>query len=181
MVDTTVVIDLANSLSDEDKAVMEFFETSGRNLLAAEVAAGVKRDVALSIIGADRMPDNGYYRAKVAQEKLIEASGIPYTIVRPTQFMEFLGFGCASLAHGRHGDPAIFVCFRFFPGRSARWPDLSGARRENAGAKRSSSTARTRRGKKGTPDHLHHSACRCADDRASDEGRCHRVPYKAVP
>ena len=91
MVDTTVVIDLANSLSDEDEAVMEFFETSGRNLLAAEVAAGVKRHVALSIIGADRMPDNGYYRAKVAQEKLIEASGIPYTIVRATQFMEFLG------------------------------------------------------------------------------------------
>jgi uncharacterized protein YbjT (DUF2867 family) len=91
MVDTTVVIDLANSPSDEDKAVMEFFETSGRNLLAAEVAAGVKRHVALSIIGADRMPDSGYYRAKVAQEKLIEASGIPYTIVRATQFMEFLG------------------------------------------------------------------------------------------
>jgi uncharacterized protein YbjT (DUF2867 family) len=91
MVDTTVVIDLANSPSDEDKAVMEFFETSGRNLLAAEVAAGVKRHVALSIIGADRMPDNGYYRAKVAQEKLIEASGIPYTIVRATRFMEFLG------------------------------------------------------------------------------------------
>ena len=70
MVDTTVVIDLANSPSDEDKAVMEFFETSGRNLLAAEVSAGVKRLVALSIIGADRMPDNGYYRAKVVQEKL---------------------------------------------------------------------------------------------------------------
>ena len=86
-----MVIDLANSPSDEDKAVMEFFETSGRNLLAAEVAAGVKRHVALSIIGADRMPENGYYRAKVAQEKLIEASGIPYTIVRATQFMEFLG------------------------------------------------------------------------------------------
>ncbi|MBR0800769.1 SDR family oxidoreductase [Bradyrhizobium jicamae] len=91
MVDTTVVIDLANSSSDEDKAVMEFFETSGRNLLAAEVVAGVKRHVALSIIGADRLPDSGYYRAKVAQEKLIQASGIPYTIVRATQFMEFLG------------------------------------------------------------------------------------------
>ena len=91
MVDAIVVIDLTNSPSREDKAVMEFFETSGSNLLAAEVAAGVKRHVALSIIGADRMPDNGYYRAKVAQEKLIEASGIPYTIVRATQFMEFLG------------------------------------------------------------------------------------------
>ncbi len=91
MVDATVVIDLTNSPLREDKAVMEFFETSGRNLLAAEVAVGVKRHVALSIIGADRMPDNGYYRAKLAQEKLIEASGIPYTIVRATQFMEFLG------------------------------------------------------------------------------------------
>lgn len=91
MVGATVAIDLTNSPSREDKAVMEFFVTSGRNLLAAEVAVGVKRYVALSIIGADRMPDNGYYRAKVAQERLIEASGIPYTIVRATQFMEFLG------------------------------------------------------------------------------------------
>ena len=100
MVDATVVIDLTNSPSDEDKAVMEFFETSGRNLLAAEVAVGVKRHVALSIIGADRMPDNGYYRAKVAQEKLIEASGIPYTIVRATQFMEFLETIAARSADG---------------------------------------------------------------------------------
>src|SRR5215510_14552679 len=82
---TQVVIDLANSPSFEDKAVLEFFETSGRNLLAAEVAAGVRHHVALSIVGADRS-DNGYFRAKVAQEKLIEASGIPYTIVRSTQF-----------------------------------------------------------------------------------------------
>jgi uncharacterized protein YbjT (DUF2867 family) len=86
-----VVIDLANSPSFEDKAVMEFFETSGRNLLAAEAAAGVRHHVALSIVGTDRTPDNGYFRAKVAQEKLITASGIPYTIVRATQFMEFLG------------------------------------------------------------------------------------------
>jgi len=85
-----VVIDLANSPSFEDKAVMEFFETSGRNLLAAEAAAGVRHHVALSIVGTDRTPDNGYFRAKVAQEKLITASGIPYTIVRATQFMEFL-------------------------------------------------------------------------------------------
>jgi uncharacterized protein YbjT (DUF2867 family) len=85
-----VVIDLANSPSFEDKAVLEFFETSGRNLLAAEAAAGVGHHIALSIVGTDRTPDNGYFRAKVAQEKLIERSGIPYTIIRSTQFLEFL-------------------------------------------------------------------------------------------
>jgi uncharacterized protein YbjT (DUF2867 family) len=85
-----VVIDLANSPSFEDKAVLEFFQTSGRNLHAAEAAAGVRHHVALSIVGTDRTPDNGYFRAKVAQEKLIEASGIPYTIIRSTQFLEFL-------------------------------------------------------------------------------------------
>src|SRR2546423_4383455 len=86
-----VVVDVANSPSFEDKAVLEFFETSGRNLLAAEAAAGVGHHVALSIVGTDRTPDNGYFRAKVAQEKLIETSGVPYTIIRATQFMEFLG------------------------------------------------------------------------------------------
>jgi len=85
-----VVIDLANSPSFEDKAVLDFFQASGRNLHAAEAAAGVRHHVALSIVGTDRSPDNGYFRAKVAQEKLIEASGIPYTIIRSTQFMEFL-------------------------------------------------------------------------------------------
>jgi len=90
MVDTHAVIDVANSPSFEDKAVLEFFETSGRNLLAAEAAAGVGHHVALSIVGIDRS-DNGYFRAKVAQEKLIVASGIPYTIIRSTQFLEFLG------------------------------------------------------------------------------------------
>jgi len=85
-----VVIDLANSPSFEDKAVLEFFETSGRNLLAAEAAARVPHHVALSIVAIDRT-DNGYFRGKVAQERLIRASGIPYTIVRSTQFMEFLG------------------------------------------------------------------------------------------
>src|SRR5262245_52637204 len=85
-----VVIDLANSPSFEDKAVLEFFETSGRNLLAAEAAARVRHHVALSIVGTDRTPDNGYFRAKVVQEKLIEKSGIPYTIIRSTQFAEFL-------------------------------------------------------------------------------------------
>ncbi len=90
MAGAQVVIDLANSPSFEDKAVLEFFETAGRNLLAAEAAAGVRHHVALSIVGTDRS-DNGYFRAKVAQEKLIVASGIPYTIIRSTQFLEFLG------------------------------------------------------------------------------------------
>jgi uncharacterized protein YbjT (DUF2867 family) len=95
-----VVIDLTNSPSFEDRAVLEFFETSGRNLLAAEAAAGVQHHVALSIVGTDRTPDNGYFRAKVAQERLIEASGIPYTIIRATQFMEFLGGIADSSAQG---------------------------------------------------------------------------------
>ena len=94
-----VVIDLANSPSFEDKAVLEFFETSGRNLLAAEAAAGVRHHVALSIVGIDRS-DNGYFRAKVAQEKLITTSGIPYTIIRSTQFLDFLGAIAASSADG---------------------------------------------------------------------------------
>src|SRR6266536_1983784 len=89
MAGTQVVIDLANSPSFEDRAVLEFFETSGRNLHAAEAAAGVRHHVALSIVGTDRTPDNGYFRAKVAQEKLIKTSGIPYTIIRSTQFLEF--------------------------------------------------------------------------------------------
>jgi uncharacterized protein YbjT (DUF2867 family) len=100
MAGTEVVIDLANSPSFEDKAVLEFFQTSGRNLLAAEAAAGVRHHVALSIVGTDRSPDNGYFRAKVAQEKLIVASGVPYTIVRATQFMEFLPGIAASSADG---------------------------------------------------------------------------------
>jgi uncharacterized protein YbjT (DUF2867 family) len=100
MAGAQVLIDLANSPSFEDKAVLEFFETSGRNLLAAETAAGVRHHVALSIVGTDRTPDNSYFRAKVAQEKLIEASGIPYTIVRATQFMEFLDAIAASSTNG---------------------------------------------------------------------------------
>jgi uncharacterized protein YbjT (DUF2867 family) len=94
-----VVIDLANSPSFEDKAVLEFFETSGRNLLAAEAAAGVRHHVALSIVAIDRT-DNGYFRAKVAQEKLIEGSGVPYTIIRATQFLEFLSGIADSSADG---------------------------------------------------------------------------------
>jgi uncharacterized protein YbjT (DUF2867 family) len=86
-----IVIDLSDSPSFEETAVLSFFETSSRNLLAAEATAGVRHHVVLSVVGTDRMPDNGYYRAKVAQEKLIAASGIPYTIIRATQFLEFLG------------------------------------------------------------------------------------------
>jgi uncharacterized protein YbjT (DUF2867 family) len=85
-----VVVDVANSPSFEDRAVLEFFQTSGRNLLAAEAAADVKHHVALSVVGTDRLAESGYFRAKIAQEKLIRESGIPYTIVHSTQFFEFL-------------------------------------------------------------------------------------------
>ena len=95
-----VVVDVANSPSFEDQAALEFFETSGRHLLAAEAAAGVRHHVALSIVGDDRMPDCGYFRAKVAQENLIERSRLPYTIIRSTQFLEFLGGIAASGAVG---------------------------------------------------------------------------------
>ena len=98
MAGTEVVIDLANSPSFDDKAVLSFFETSGRNLIAAERAAGVKHHIALSIVGTDRTPENGYFRAKVAQEKLVTSSGIPYTIIRSTQFLEFLNGIAASSA-----------------------------------------------------------------------------------
>ena len=87
---TQVVVDVANSPSWEDKAVLEFFETSGRNLLAAEAAAGVGHHVALSVVGTERLLASGYFRAKMAQENLIKASKVPYTIVRATQFFEFV-------------------------------------------------------------------------------------------
>jgi uncharacterized protein YbjT (DUF2867 family) len=86
-----VVVDVANAPDWEDNAVLAFFETSGRNLLAAEAAAGVGHHVALSVVGTDRLLASGYFRAKMAQEKLIKASPIPYTIVRATQFYEFVG------------------------------------------------------------------------------------------
>ena len=85
-----VVIDVANSPSLEDKAALGFFETSGRNLLAAEMAAGVGHHVALSVVGTDRLQESGYFRAKKAQEDLIKSSGIPHTILRSTQFFEFI-------------------------------------------------------------------------------------------
>lgn len=85
-----IVVDVANSPSFEDKAALEFFETSGHNLLAAEVAAGVGHHIALSVVGTDLLSKNGYFRAKNAQENLIKSSHVPYTIVRATQFFEFL-------------------------------------------------------------------------------------------
>jgi uncharacterized protein YbjT (DUF2867 family) len=95
MAGAQVVIDLANSPSFEEKAVLEFFETSGRNFLAA---GNVRHHVALSIVGADRTPDNGYFRGKVIQERLIKTSDVPYTIIRSTQFLEFIGGIAASSA-----------------------------------------------------------------------------------
>jgi uncharacterized protein YbjT (DUF2867 family) len=96
-----VVVDVANSPSFEDADVLEFFEASSRNLLAAEAVAGVGHHVALSVVGADRLPDSGYMRAKVAQEALIRSAGIPYTIARATQFFEFVG---AIVGSGTAGD-----------------------------------------------------------------------------
>jgi uncharacterized protein YbjT (DUF2867 family) len=98
---TQVVVDVANSPSFEDKAVLEFFETSGRNLLAAEAAAGVGHHLALSVVGTDRLPESGYLRAKLAQENLIKASGIPYTILRSTQFFEFVNGIAQSATDGQ--------------------------------------------------------------------------------
>jgi uncharacterized protein YbjT (DUF2867 family) len=90
LMDASVVVDVANSPSFEDRAVMKFFQTAGRNLLAAEAAAGVGHHLALSVVGTERLLESGYFRAKMAQEDLIKASGIPYTILRSTQFFEFV-------------------------------------------------------------------------------------------
>jgi uncharacterized protein YbjT (DUF2867 family) len=86
-----VVVDVSNAPDWDEAAVMDFFLTSSRNVLAAETAAGVRHHVVLSVVGADRLPDSGYFRAKLAQEKAIKAAMVPYTIVRATQFFEFLG------------------------------------------------------------------------------------------
>jgi uncharacterized protein YbjT (DUF2867 family) len=95
-----VVVDVANSPSWEDAAVLAFFENAGRNLARAERQAGVRHHVALSVVGTDRLQESGYFRAKLAQERLIKRSGIPYTIVRATQFFEFLGAIAAAGAEG---------------------------------------------------------------------------------
>ena len=128
---TQVVVDVANSPSWEDQAVMEFFETAGRNLLAAEAAAGVGHHVALSVVGTDRMLASGYFRAKMAQENLIKAAKIPYTIVRATQFFEFVGGIADSATDGQNG--AVAAC-----------PDAAdrvGRRRGGAGRGRGGGTA----------------------------------------
>jgi len=96
-----VVVDVANSPSWEDKAVLEFFETSGRNLIAAEAAAGVGHHIALSVVGTERLLASGYFRAKMAQETLIKASPVPYTIVRATQFFEFVNGIAQSATDGQ--------------------------------------------------------------------------------
>jgi uncharacterized protein YbjT (DUF2867 family) len=95
-----VVVDVANSPSWEDLAVLEFFDKSSRNLLAAETTAGIKHHVALSVVGTDRLLTGGYFRAKMAQETLIKASPVPYTIVRATQFFEFVGGIAQSATQG---------------------------------------------------------------------------------
>jgi uncharacterized protein YbjT (DUF2867 family) len=104
------VVDVANSPSFEDNAVMEFFKTSGRNLLEAEKAAGVKHHIALSIVGADRLPNSGYLRAKVEQERLIRESKIPYSILHSTQFFEFAG---GIVSAGTEGD-IVHLCSALF-------------------------------------------------------------------
>lgn len=105
-----VVVDVANAPSWEDQAVLDFFETSTRNLLAAGKAAGVKHHVVLSIVGSERLPDNGYFRAKVAQEALVKDSGLPYTVLRATQFFEFVeGIAQAGTVGDEiHLSPALF-------------------------------------------------------------------------
>jgi uncharacterized protein YbjT (DUF2867 family) len=95
-----VVVDVANAPLWDDAAVMDFFLTSTRNLLAAEAAAGTRHHVALSVVGTDRLPDSGYFRAKVAQEDAVKAGAIPYTILRATQFFEFIGRIAESSANG---------------------------------------------------------------------------------
>lgn len=101
LVGAQVVVDVTNSPSFEDGPVLEFFEKSSRNLLAAEAIAGVGYHVALSVVGADRIPESGYMRAKAAQEKLIKSGGVPYTILRATQFFEFMGAIAQSATDGQ--------------------------------------------------------------------------------
>jgi uncharacterized protein YbjT (DUF2867 family) len=110
LVGAHVVVDVTNAPSWEDNAVLEFFKTSSRNVLAAEMAAGVRHHVALSVVGTDRLLQSGYFRAKMAQEDLIKASKVPYTIVRATQFFEFTGAIAQFSTVGQtvHLPPALF-------------------------------------------------------------------------
>jgi len=95
-----VVVDVSNSPSFEDAAVLDFFTTSTRNVLAAEATAGVRHHVALSVVGTERWPESGYFRAKLAQEQLIEAGPVPYSLVHATQFFEFVGSIAGSATEG---------------------------------------------------------------------------------
>jgi len=105
-----VVVDVTNAPAWEDSAVMDFFLTSTRNTLRAEATAGVKHHVVLSVVGADRLPDSGYFRAKVAQERAVEASTVPYTILRATQFFEFIGRIADSSMNGEGVHlPPVFI------------------------------------------------------------------------
>jgi uncharacterized protein YbjT (DUF2867 family) len=108
--DASVVVDVSNSPSWDDAAVLKFFETSTHNLLSYEAAAGVRHHVALSVVGTDRLSESGYFRAKIAQEKLIKESSIPYSIVHATQFFEFLkGLADISMVEGKvHLPPVLF-------------------------------------------------------------------------
>jgi NAD(P)H-binding len=136
-----VVVDVSNSPSFEDAAVLAFFEHSGRNLARAEKEAAVRHHVALSVVGTDRLPDSGYFRAKLAQERLIKSSGIPYTIIRATQFFEFVGsiansgadggrvrvsnanfqpIAAADVAEGRRARSAWLACQRYDRDRGSR-------------------------------------------------------------
>ena len=110
LIGAEIVVDVANSPSFEDKAVLDFFQTSGTNLLAAEAIAGVKHHVALSVVGTDRLQGIGYFRAKLAQEKLIRESGIPYSILHATQFFEFVSsIAKSGIVEGKiHMPPALF-------------------------------------------------------------------------
>src|SRR5258708_35113028 len=106
----SVVVDVSNSPSWEDAAVLNFFETSTRNLLTYEAAAGVRHHIALSVVGTDQLSESGYFRAKIAQEKLIKESSIPYSIVHATQFFEFIkGIADISIVDGKvHVPPVLF-------------------------------------------------------------------------
>lgn len=116
-----VVVDVANSPSPEDQAVLDFFETSGRNLLAAERIAGVRHHVALSVVGTDRLLESGYFRGKMTQEELVRGAGTPFTIVRSTQFFEFLDGIVQSAAVG----PIVRVSPAYFQPIAA--DDVAGA------------------------------------------------------
>ena len=132
--DAQVVVDVANSPTFEDQVAMEFFETSGRNLLAAESAAGVGHHVALSVVGTDRLQAMGYFRAKLAQERQIKAAGIPYSIVRATQFFEFVGAIAQESTVGADGPPVT----------RSRAADSLGRRGGGVGRRHGRSTAERR-------------------------------------